>query len=78
MTYHDQIKHVRDCLEEAMELAHRFPDLPDGDVIDHVEYVMRMNVKEGTVLEKAILIAYNKKDSDEGMKYAYPEELNAN
>lgn len=47
-------------IEEAQALADRFPDLPDHEVIEHVEYILVLRkIPEGTATWRGIVAAYN-------------------
>ena len=52
-------------LEEAVELAERFPDLPDFEVIEHVEYVHQIRILNKAT-EYAILSSYRAQDVEAG------------
>lgn len=45
------------AVEEARELADRFPDLPDHEVVGHVEFVTRLHLRRDERM--AVLNAYN-------------------
>jgi hypothetical protein len=50
---------VKKALEEATLLAERFPDIPDADVIEHVEHVCMIKVHEGSILAYTVLNAFH-------------------
>jgi hypothetical protein len=52
---------------EAVRLAERFPDLPDVEVIDHIESVFGWNIVPDTTLERAILTAYKTQNENTGL-----------
>jgi len=49
----------RDLIEAAVEYADRFPDQSDENVIEHVEFVYQIIIKENTVAYMIVLTAYN-------------------
>ena len=59
----------RKMIYEAVSLAERFPDLPDRDVLEHIEYVCRTTIAEGAVIEYAILRAYDTQNENVGLDY---------
>jgi hypothetical protein len=58
---------------EAVSLSERFPDLSDFDVLEHINFVYRRNVRENTVLGQAILIAYATQNKSRGLDFLYPK-----
>ena len=58
---------ARRAMFEAAELAERFPDLPDQEVIDHVNYVVGLSSKkQGNIFRRAVIAAYDAKDPERG------------
>lgn len=56
--------------ETAEELAKRFPDLSDYDVLDHVRFVHELPyIESNTVLGHAIMSAYHAENADYGMAW---------
>lgn len=64
-----EIKTLKTAIDAAVELAERFPDLPNSEILDHVGYVMNTRYdNERTVVAIAIIYAY---DHGEDKAYEY-------
>lgn len=58
---------ARKMIYDAVALAERFPDLPDIDVKEHIEYVYCVKLDENSVLWHAILLAYHTQNENLGL-----------
>lgn len=63
------MKLERKMVYEAVALSERFPDLSDFDVLEHINYVYRCDITTGTILGRAILIAYGTQNEHRGLDF---------
>jgi microcompartment protein CcmL/EutN len=55
-----EVRKVKTAIEEAVALAERFPDLPQSDVIDHVNEVVQLTIPydDSNIMYRAVIEAY--------------------
>jgi hypothetical protein len=60
----------RKMIYEAIRLNERFPDLPDIDVLEHIEYVFSVHrIDPDSILGYAVLLAYHTQNEHRALDF---------
>jgi hypothetical protein len=62
---------ARKMIYETVALRERFPDLPNIDVIEHIDYVFNTSIPSGSVIEHAIIHAYDTENENAAMRFYF-------